>query len=219
LLPLIKASGDETANASLLGRVSLRNAMLIAGASFAMVLPLNTTVFSQAKNANGEVLDNRLSKKDEKKNNEDNNNAQTQNPLLPVPNTGTANASQNQSCTIVVTQPGTLGSGIENLQLSSKIFNGRPGIASVTTTNGSYRLTLDRPLGFTGSPAGGNSNITMTASFLGRGVTNFSEQPGNVGIRLKNGLTIVETHLTAGRNDGVPFQAGHYSAQLTLRCE
>ena len=141
--------------------------------------------------------------------------------LIPLtdPINEMGNGNGNQSCTILVTEPGVLGSSIENREMNSKLLGGRPGGAQVSTTNASYTLTLDAPLGFNASPADGNANVTMSASLLGSGVTNFSETPGNIGIRLKRGLTNVQTHLSATRTDNRPFPAGYYSATVTMRCE
>lgn len=139
--------------------------------------------------------------------------------LIPLIDTDARNGSNNQACTIIVTETGVLGSGFENLEMGSKVYGGRAGVAQVMTTNGSYSLSLDPPLGFSAAPAGGNSNVNMITSFQGSGVTNFSETPGNLSIRLKNGTTTVQTHLTAKRTNNLPFPAGYYSTAVTLRCE
>ena len=132
---------------------------------------------------------------------------------------GNGDGNGNQSCQILVVNSGNLGSGLENNTLSSKIYGGKSGSAQIVTTNGSYSLSIDPPLGFSASPVGGNQNVTMNASYSGQGVTNFSETPGTIDIRLKRGLTVVDTHLTAKKSDGQPFPAGFYSAEVTLRCE
>ena len=130
---------------------------------------------------------------------------------------GVGNA--NRGCRIVVVSNGTLGPNIENTQLSTKVMNGRAGVAHVHTDRGSYRLSVDQPLGFSAFPSGGSSGITMGASFEGQGATNFSLRRGDAEVRLKRGMTIVRTHLVASRTNGMPFPAGQYSSDLGLRCE
>ncbi len=139
-------------------------------------------------------------------------------PDLPAISNG-KNKNNKHSCEIVVVSPGTIGANIENRVLSSKLIGGRAGTAHIKATNSSYSLTVDNPVGFSTMPAGGSNGVIMTASFMGNGVTNFSETPGNYDVRIKKGLTIVQAHMTAERTDGDPFPAGFYSAQLTLRCE
>ena len=138
--------------------------------------------------------------------------------LAPVGN-GNNMGNGNQTCEIIVVSPGSIGASIENKVLSSKLMGGRAGTAHINATNSSYSLSVDNPVGFTAMPAGGSDGVIMTASFMGNGDTNFSETPGNYNVRIKRGLTIVQTHMTAERTNGIPFPAGYYSAEITLRCE
>lgn len=139
-------------------------------------------------------------------------------PITPAVN-NSANSDSSQYCQIVVLNSGTLGASIEGNVLSSKLLNGRSGTAEITTTNSSYRLSVDTPFGFTSAPFGADSDTTMTTTFLGSGATNFSETPGNIEVQVERGSTLIETHLIAKRVNGTSFPPGHYSAELTVRCE
>ncbi|MEM9280128.1 MAG: hypothetical protein AAGA76_16320 [Pseudomonadota bacterium] len=139
--------------------------------------------------------------------------------LTPSGDTLVGQGNGTQSCQILIVNPGIINPNIENTELSSKVYGGRAGVAQITTTNASYSISIDQPLGFSGTPVGGNDSVNMTTSFSGNGATNFSEKPGNVQTRLESGTTLVETHLTARRLTGDPFPVGDYSTQLNLRCE
>lgn len=121
-------------------------------------------------------------------------------------------------CQIVLGNEGVLREVPGLFELSSKSGGGRPGTAQVMTSNSSYRLSVDAPLGFHTAPKGGNDGVVMTATFNGHGASNFSETPGNIQHKLKRGTTSIEAHLVAHRN-GEPFPAGNYAAVITLRCE
>ncbi len=128
-------------------------------------------------------------------------------------------ARGNNFCQIVLVNEGNLHEIPGTYKLSSKGGGGRPGVAQVTTSNSSYRVTVDQPLGFINAPFGGNSSVLMKASYSGSGSSNFSETPGDIEQKLKRGTTTIETNLVAERSDGTPFPAGRYTAELTLRCE
>lgn len=121
-------------------------------------------------------------------------------------------------CQIILGGEGVLREVPGLFELSSKSAGGRPGSAQVMTSNSSFRVNIDTPLGFHSAPRGGNSGVVMTASYTAHGASNFSETPGNIQHKLKKGITNIEAHLVAHRN-GDPFPAGNYSAVLTLRCE
>ena len=140
--------------------------------------------------------------------------------LIPVENSnGRRFGNANRGCILFVINPGVLGTSIESKELSSKLMNGRSGNVQVYSPSSNFSVTLDAPLGFSAFPAGGSESVVMSASFLGQGDTNFSERDGTSGIRLKRGLTNLQTHLSASRSDGMPFPAGTYAAELTVRCE
>jgi hypothetical protein len=124
----------------------------------------------------------------------------------------------NQFCAIIIGSHGQLSPSPEQAELSSMAYGGRPGRIEVVTTNSSYSLSVDTPLGFSLSPVGGNDATVITTSFSGFGSTNFSDVPGNVPVRLKHGATNVVAQLVATKNGGM-FPAGQYRAELTLRCE
>jgi hypothetical protein len=79
-------------------------------------------------------------------------------------------------------------------------------------------LSIDRPNGFVSAPNGGNNDLVFNASFSGHGKTNFADTPGDVRVKLKNGVTQVDVNLEAKKLTG-SFPAGYYVAELTLRCE
>ncbi len=129
-----------------------------------------------------------------------------------------AAAPERQFCEIIVQQMGVMAANVGATKLSSQGYGGEPGRADVTTNNGSFYASVDRPNGFSLAPNGGNSDVVFTTTISGRGKTNFGDAPGDSRIKLKNGLTKVEINLEAAKQSG-PFPAGRYRAELTLRCE
>lgn len=129
-----------------------------------------------------------------------------------------ASAKGNQTCLIAVGTSGVIAPNIEATELSSKGYGGAPGSVDVLTSAGSFSLVVEAPLGFSLSPVGGNDDVTFSASYSGFGATAFSEQPGKIPVRLKNGLTSIQTHLVATRASGL-FPSGLYRADLIVRCE
>lgn len=123
-----------------------------------------------------------------------------------------------QMCQLVVIQNGTMVQNIGATRLSSQVNAGMPGRADVTTTNGSYYISVDPPAGFSSAPQGGNLDVAFSSSVSGHGVTNFAETPGNIRVKLKKGSTQVDINLVAQKLSGA-FPAGNYVAELTLRCE
>jgi hypothetical protein len=124
----------------------------------------------------------------------------------------------NQFCAIMVNSHGQLSPSPEQGELSSMAYGGRPGQIEVVASSGSFSLSIDTPLGFSLSPAGGNDSTVIRTSFSGYGSTNFSDVPGSVPVRLKPGATNIVAQLVATKNGGM-FPAGQYRAELTLRCE
>ena len=133
----------------------------------------------------------------------------------PVP---LVNADRGPACQIVIRDNGTMVQNVGSTKLSSLINPGRPGLADVTATSGSFYLSVDRPAGFSTAPQGGSSDVVFSTLFSGLGKTNFSLSPGTARAKLKKGLTNAEVHLEAAKLRGA-FPAGRYSATVTLRCE
>jgi len=129
-----------------------------------------------------------------------------------------AQAKGNQTCIIAVSNGGAIAPNPEATELSSRGFGGAPGKAEIFTSTGSFSLVADAPLGFAMAPTGGNDDVSFSVSISGFGVTSFSDQPGRIPVRLKNGQTSVEANLVAKRASGF-FPSGHYRAELVLRCE
>ncbi len=133
-------------------------------------------------------------------------------PMLQAP------AANKQFCQIIVNQNGSMVQNVGSTKLSSLINPAMPGLADVTTSNGSYYLSVDRPSGFSIAPPGGSDDVEFSTQFTGHGVTNFALTPGDSRMKLKNGLTNVEVHLEARKLRG-SFKAGNYRATVILRCE
>ena len=130
---------------------------------------------------------------------------------------GTA-ANSKHFCAIMVTQNGRLRPNIENTELSSRQAGGIAGVATVTSTNSSYQMSIDQTIGFTSAPADGNTNTTFSATYSGSGAANFMETPGNIPVKAQKGTTTVETNFIATRSPDA-FPAGNYNGELILRCE
>ncbi len=129
-----------------------------------------------------------------------------------------AQAANKQFCQIIVTRNGSMMQNVGSTKLSSQINPALPGLADVTTSNGSYYLSVDRPTGFSIAPSGGSDDVEFSTQFTGRGKTDFALTPGDSRVKLKNGLTNVEVHLEAKKIRG-SFKAGNYRATVILRCE
>jgi hypothetical protein len=123
-----------------------------------------------------------------------------------------------QSCQIIITQPGRLAANAGATKLTSMGFAGEAARAEVTTTNGSFYASIDRPNGFAIAPNGGNADVQFASFLSGNGKTNFTDTPGTERVKLKNGLTKLSINLEVSKQRGA-FASGHYRADLTLRCE
>lgn len=139
-------------------------------------------------------------------------------PVLDIAPVLKSQAGTKQFCQIVVLQNGSMAQNVGSTKLSSLINPARAGLADVTTSNGSYYLSMDRPTGFSIAPAGGNDDVEFSTQFTGHGKTNFGLSPGDSRMKLKIGLTSVEMHLEARKLKGA-FKAGQYRATVILRCE
>jgi hypothetical protein len=122
------------------------------------------------------------------------------------------------SCQVIVQRNGTMVQNVKATTLSSQVNAGLPGQVEVTTTTGSYEVSIDAPTGFVSSPKGGNKDVVFEASYSGQGKTNFSNTPGDVRVKMKNGVTQLDVHLDVTKLSGT-FLAGNYVSVLTLRCE
>ena len=127
-------------------------------------------------------------------------------------------AETKQSCQIVILSNGRLAPNVGATKLSSLGHSGEPGRADITTSNGSFYVSVDEPLGFAQSPQGGNNDIIFATWMAGHGKTSFGDTPGQNRVKLKNGLTNMEIGLEVIKQNGA-FPTGRYQAELTLRCE
>lgn len=123
-----------------------------------------------------------------------------------------------QSCQIVILSNGRLAPNVGATKLSSLGVSGEAARADITTSNGSFYVSVDQPLGFIQSPQGGNNDVVFATWMSGRGKTSFGETPGQNRVKLKNGLTNMEVGLEVIKQVGA-FPTGRYQAELTLRCE
>ena len=144
--------------------------------------------------------------------------ASAQDPAFGIDPVPLVNAERGPACQIVIRDNGTMVQNVGSTRLSSLINPGRPGEADVTTTTGSFYLSVDRPAGFSAAPQGGMADVEFSTQVTGHGKTNFGLTPGTARVKLKNGLTNVEVHMEAVKLRGA-FPAGRYSATVTLRCE
>lgn len=123
-----------------------------------------------------------------------------------------------QSCQIIIQSNGRLAPNVGATKLTSLGFSGEPARADITTSTGSYYVSVDQPLGFVQAPQGGNNDITFATWMSGRGKTSFGDTPGQNRVKLKNGLTNMEIGLEVIKQNGA-FPTGRYQAELILRCE
>jgi hypothetical protein len=130
-----------------------------------------------------------------------------------------AAADQNkQFCQIVIMQNGRLAPNAGATKLSSMGYSGEAARVDVTTSNGSYYASIDRPNGFAVAPNGGNADVVFASYLSGSGKTSFADTPGTERVKLKNGKTNLSINLEVSKQRGA-FASGHYRADLTLRCE
>ncbi|MEP1208837.1 MAG: hypothetical protein ABJM29_14180 [Rhizobiaceae bacterium] len=123
-----------------------------------------------------------------------------------------------QFCQIVLVEDGVLAQSSDQQQLSSKQVGGSAGRAQITTTNGSFDVSIDTPTGFTAMPAGGDTGVTYLSDYSLTGATTVAETAGGTATKLKRGVTDMTANFTANRLAD-PFPAGTYSSILTVRCE
>lgn len=121
-------------------------------------------------------------------------------------------------CQIMVTQPGALSPSFDGDKLSSRLPGGHSGFANITATRSSYRVVVEAPMAFTNMPNNGGNGVRFRASYSATGNTNFGRTKGGIAKKIRRGHTRIKTDLTAKRQ-GSSFPPGHYSAQITLRCE
>lgn len=138
--------------------------------------------------------------------------------LLAGTATPALSKSDKQSCTIMLLSDGRIGQSIDLVSLSSNAIGGQGALLDVTTSNGSYSLTVTAPVAFTVFPAGNAPNVLFDAMLSGYGASQFSAEPDGVPVKLKPGTTTVTVDLTATLLSG-HFRTGDYQAQTTVLCE
>ncbi len=123
-----------------------------------------------------------------------------------------------QYCQIVVTQSGTLTTNAGLTELSSKQPGGAQGLAEITTTNGSYWVSVDAPTTFSSMPTSGDTGVSFATSYSLSGATTAPETAGTVTTKAKKGVTDVAVDFVASRAGSI-FPAGNYTGVAVLRCE
>jgi hypothetical protein len=130
--------------------------------------------------------------------------------------------STNNNCAIVVRQTGVLGVRADQMQLSSKLAGGRPGLATVTA-RGSFRISAVTPSVYTIAPNGADANVTRQVLFSGvktfGGGATFAEHDASIPERI-NGNSVTDVTLNfVGTRTGAAYPTGRYQAVVVLRCE
>lgn len=134
-------------------------------------------------------------------------------PLNAIAATGNVdfNGAVTHTCSINVTQAGSLGASTDFSNLSDSNSGGQSGAATINATGNGFDLFVDAPTNF----AGPTSADTIVASISG----GLSDTSGTAaGADVPHGGANVDVHLSASKTSGV-FEAGAYSATVVLRCE
>lgn len=121
------------------------------------------------------------------------------------------------SCSIVIDAPGRIAANTARTVLSSTSGGGDSGEATITTTNGSFTLTVSDPTGFSSAPPTGGDNVSFDAMVTGSGDSTFTIGDGNTA-SLGRGATTATVDLTAAKLSGT-FAPGAYNATVVLTCE
>ena len=130
--------------------------------------------------------------------------------------------AEDNRCTVLLIQNGTMGLNPAFNKLSSKIAGGTSGIADVISQR-AYDVTVDAYNYFPTSPSTGSDNTTFTPTFAGTSISRgrtFAERPGNQAMRLRGGIstTRITVNLVVDKLAGT-FPSGNYSATTIVRCE
>ena len=129
------------------------------------------------------------------------------------------NGNVSDTCSVIVTQSGTLDPRSNFTRLTSRSGPGTPGRANVTATGSGFTVSVDAPTAFDVEPAADTSPETFRAWHRSNGATNYgiTRQPRAINV----GLSRVRVHMDARKANGSGdvFQAGNYTATVILRCE
>lgn len=126
------------------------------------------------------------------------------------------NATVGHTCTINVTQDGTIAPNANFRRLRS-FGPGTPGRADVTASGGGFSVSVDAPTAFNTEPAADVTTETFRAWHRSNGATVYGNSQTPVGINA--GLNRIRVHMDARKGAGNVFEAGNYSATVVLRCE
>lgn len=137
-------------------------------------------------------------------------------PAFPATAPVIFNGTVDATCTLNVTQNGTLDVSANLQTLSSEIGTGQPGQVSLTTTGG-VQLSVDAVTDVT-PPAADATPTTWTPTYSSSGATNFA-QTGLANDIDEPGDSTVTVHLAGTKSGSDRFAAGNYTATVTVRCE
>ena len=126
------------------------------------------------------------------------------------------NGSITASCTITVSNPGSLGVNAGSTVLGSSEAGGTSSVAQVVATGTGYSLSTDALSAFSTFPTTGGDNVTFATSFSGSGANTMSNVSS--ASLTTAGVTNVTVDMQATKSSGV-FVAGSYAATVILRCE
>lgn len=142
--------------------------------------------------------------------------------MLPLQANATTSGAQfisvvSDSCSINVTQNGTLDPRSNFRRLTSRSGPGIPGRAIITTTAGSFVASVDAPTAFNTKPAADTEPETFRAWHRSNGATSYSNTQGDETLNI--GTNNIRIHMDARKLPGQKFEAGLYQATVVLRCE
>jgi hypothetical protein len=119
------------------------------------------------------------------------------------------------TCSLTVGSAGVITSNAGGTTLSSNNSGGSSSVVTAIATGASFNVTAEAPSSFT---VGNSTNVTFAATYDLTGATSATGVSGAVQTLLGVGSTTVDVDLTATKSSGV-FEAGAYSASVTVRCE
>ena len=129
------------------------------------------------------------------------------------------NLNLTHTCSIVVTQGGTLDPRSNFTRLTSRSGPGTPGRADVVATGSGFTVSVDAPTAFDSKPAEDVSANRFRAWHRSYGATSYgiTQNPESINA----GTSRVRIHMDARKfnGSGDVFEAGNYSATTILRCE
>ncbi len=119
------------------------------------------------------------------------------------------------TCVLTVGTPGIIAPNSDFSALDSRNPGGLPSSVSALTTGGSFSISAVPPASFT---TGSSTGVTFATAYTLSGATTASGVIGTATTLLGIGVTNISVDLAATKSSG-SFQAGAYTAAVTVRCE